>query len=358
MKVAFRVDASTQMGSGHVMRCAALAGLLRRRDAEIAFICREHEGNYCDWIEAQGYTLFRLPAPASDEATDRRLPHSKWLGVTQARDGEETRRMFADATWDWLIVDHYGLDAEWEEQMRPALGRIMVIDDLADRRHDADLLLDQNIQARPGRYDGLVPDICRQLLGPNFALLRSEFSQLRADSRPRDGELNRLLVFMGGSDQQNLTSKVLDGVRQSGLAVHTDVVMGGASVHLDNVRQQCSAAPACALHVQTGKMAHLMAGSDLMIGAPGSATWERCCLGLPSLLIAIAENQRELGIQVARRHAAILLGQAENISADSIAGMLKRLATRPSLLRAIGRRAGRIVDGIGGMRVAANLSGQ
>lgn len=357
MRVAIRADASRRIGSGHVMRCAALAGFLRQGGAEVTFICREHDGHYCDWLEKQGYAVARLPAAAEGEAIDGRLAHDAWLSATQARDSEQTRAVLGSG-WDWLIVDHYALDSEWEASMRPHAGRIMVIDDLADRDHDADLLLDQNLQARPDRYRGRLPVACMTLLGPAYALLRPEFARLRAEIEPRSGELKRVLVFTGGSDPHNLSGRALDAIQQAGLAVHIDVVIGGASGHLDAVRARCDAMQGCVLHVQTADMARLMASADLMIGAPGSTTWERCCLGLPSLLVSIADNQTELGTQISQRRAAIVLGRVEQVSAGSMAGTLKNLAQRPALLRAMSRRAARLVDGGGCSRVVAAMLGR
>ena len=359
IKVIIRADASRQIGSGHIMRCAALAQSLRERRAEVTFVCRAHDGNYCDWLEEQGFTVFRLPPAAAGSKQDRRLSHAAWLGVTQARDAEETSAVLEGGQWDWLIVDHYGLDAEWERTMRrriKVIQGIMAIDDLADRPHDADILLDQNLQSAQDRYLALLPDTCTQLLGPTYALLRPEFARMRAAAAPRGGDLKRLLIFMGGSDPHNITGRVLDGVRQAALAIHTDVVMGAAAAGLESVRLKCAGVPDCSLHVQTADMAQLMAKADLTIGAPGTATWERCCLGLPSLLLAFAENQRELGTQAARRRAAILLGDATNVSVEDIASMLKRLAHRPTLLRHLARRASTVVDGKGAHRVLAALT--
>lgn len=356
IKIVIRADASRQIGSGHITRCAALAEALRERQAEVTFVCRAHDGNYCDWLEEQRFKVFRLIPPAAGTVPDRRLFHAAWLGVTQARDAEETSAALGSDEWDWLIVDHYGLDAEWEQAMRRHAKRIMAIDDLADRLHDADILLDQNLQSEPDRYLGLLPEACTQLLGPAYALLRPEFARYRAAATPRSGDLKRLLVFMGGSDPHNITGRMLNGVRQAALAIHTDVVMGAAAAGLESVRQQCAALPDCSLHVQTADMAQLMAKADLTIGAPGTATWERCCLGLPSLLLAFAENQRELGTQAARRRAAILLGDATKVSVENIASMLKRLAHRPTLLRHLARRASTVVDGKGAHRVLAALT--
>lgn len=359
MQVAIRADASRQMGSGHIMRCATLAGWLQQRGAEVTFICRELDGNYCDWLEAQGYSVLRLRKPLATDVPDHRLAHAHWLGVTQAMDSIDVRQALAGRFCDWLIVDHYALDAEWERELCTFASRIMVIDDLADRRHEADLLLDQNLQSRPNRYQGLVPDPCPLLLGPDYALLRPEFALRRATTQTRTGEIKRLLVFMGGSDPLNLTALALRAIADAGLSqVRTDVVLGAASPHIDDVREIGAGIADCNIHIQTNAMATLMAEADLMIGAPGSSTWERCCLGVPSVLIGFAENQRELGRQIALRKGAIFLGETASVSEERLATMLRRLAVKPVLLRKISSRATQFADGHGGARIAAALTGK
>jgi UDP-2,4-diacetamido-2,4,6-trideoxy-beta-L-altropyranose hydrolase len=344
------------MGSGHIMRCATLGGWLRQRGAEVTFICRELDGNYCDWLEAQGYSVLRLRKPLATDVPDHRLAHAHWLGVTQATDSVDVRHALAGRFYDWLIVDHYALDAEWERELRTIASRVMVIDDLADRRHDADLLLDQNLQLHPNRYQGLVPDPCTLLLGPDYALLRPEFAHRRATTQTRTGEIKRLLVFMGGSDPLNLTARVLRAIAEARLLdVRTDVVLGAGSPHEAEVRKIAAAITGCSIHIQTNAMATLMTEADLMIGAPGSSTWERCCLGLPSVLIGFAANQLELGRQIASRKAAIFLGEADAIEQRNLPRILRKLATKPELLQRMSQRATRVTDGSGGTRVSAEL---
>jgi UDP-2,4-diacetamido-2,4,6-trideoxy-beta-L-altropyranose hydrolase len=354
MNFAFRVDASIHMGSGHVARCATLADYLRQCGGNSTFICRELPGHYCDWLAERGYAVQRLPAPSSvHHRSPDGLAHAAWLGVPkeqEIREAGEALRQVGHV--DWLIVDHYALDAEWEQAMRAHVPRIMVIDDLADRSHDADLLLDQNLQPHAGRYNNLLPPSCAQLLGPAFALLRPEFSETRAVLAPRNGEVRRVLVFMGGGDIQNITGKILDtltGPETDHLAM--DIVITKGSPYYEELQFRCSILPNCTLHVQTTNMASLMAKADLMIGGSGSATWERCCLGLPSVLISIAENQRTIGREISRHRAAIYLGDYETLNLEKLQSVLSRLIYRPKLLRHIGNRALSLVDGRGSDRV-------
>lgn len=345
-RIAIRADAAHWIGFGHIARCATLADRLRDQGARVTFLSRDLPGHYNDWLEQQGYPVYRLPAPESpaDDA---------WLGVSLAQDIDDCRPYLeSEASWDWLVVDHYGLGREWEHAARPFVRRILVIDDLADRHHDCDLLLDQNLQPAPGRYAGLVPPACRLLLGPRFALLRPEFAALHGATPTREGALRRLLIFMGGNDSARVTQKALAGLSQTGaenLAI--DVVIGKGNPHRDEIAAQCAQLPQARLHVQTPTMACLMAAADLMLGAAGTTSWERCCLGLPALVASVAPNQRDNGRQTARQRVAVYLGDAETLGPTDLGAAIGRLADHPGLLRRMSARARALVDGRGALRV-------
>ncbi len=357
LKVAIRADASVQMGSGHVMRCLTLANELAERGAEIAFISRGHPGNLFALIEASGHRLLRLPEPTA--VADARLAHAAWLGATQIEDAQQTAtalRQFTDP--DWLIVDHYAIDAEWEAMLRPLVGSIMVIDDLADRRHDCDLLLDQNLQDQTGqtRYDALLPAKAIKLIGPKYALLRPEFKSLRATARARSGAIKRVLVFFGGGDPSNETGKALLALK--GLAcvdLAVDVVVGGANPHYPQLLELSEQLPACTLYRQVSNMAELMANADLSVGAGGCAMWERSCLGLPSIVISLAANQQPGCEAMAKQGAILYLGQSERVAAELIASALSVARNASDFIEGISQRCSDICDGRGTDRVVSYL---
>lgn len=342
--VVIRADASVSIGSGHVMRCLALAEALKAARAKVAFVCREHEGNLCSLVQAARFPIFRLP----DES------------ATSGEDAEQTIEALGKA-WsaaDWIVVDHYGLDENWEKRIRRLGGRIMAIDDFTGRDHDCDLLLDQNVLPGTGSdYASRVPRSCRMLLGPQHALLRTEFARERARLRPRDGELRRVLIFFGGSDPTNETSKALDGVLEfgrSGLAI--DVVVGAANPHRDTVQRKCGTSPHASYHCQVGNMAELMAKADLSLGAGGSASWERCCLALPTIAAVLADNQARVAETLARQGALVNLGESGSLDATDYSTAIGRLDK--AALREMSRVAGTLVDGRGADRVAAELVGR
>lgn len=343
-RVAIRADASVAIGSGHVMRCLALAACLREQHVDVIFVCRDLQGHLCDLIAVRGFPVQRLPA-AEASALD-------WYV-----DAQETRAA-VQQLWthaDWVIVDHYQLDARWEREVRSIAGRIMAIDDVADRPHDCALLLDQN-QAMDmrRRYDGLLPAHCRQLLGPAYALLRDEFRQTRNALKRREGDLQRLLVFFGGSDPGNETSKVLRAIRELDVSgIGADVVVGSANPHAAQVQRLCSEMHKTRFHCQVDNMAALMANADLAIGAGGSTTWERCCLGLPALVVILAENQAALTDAVADYGAIVNLGWAHCLVAEDYKNGIKAISAEQRVrMSALGHA---LVDGMGASRVAQAL---
>ena len=273
MQVTFRTDASLDIGTGHVMRCLTLADALRAHGASCRFICR---------------------------------------------DAEQTLAALGASPVDWLIVDHYALDAAWGRALRPACRRLAVIDDLADRPHDCDLLLDQNLGRSAADYAGLVLAGCKVLAGAAYALLRPEFAALREYSlaRRRAGGLKRLLVAMGGVDKDNVTGSILAALRGCDLdrAAEITVVMGSKAPWLEQVKAQADLMPwPTRVEVNVAHMAQLMAVSDLAIGAAGTTAWERCCLGLPSLVMVLAANQQSGASALAAGHAALLLKDGDNL---------------------------------------------
>lgn len=206
--VAIRVDSSQVMGSGHLMRCLTLAERLRCEGTDVRFICRDLVGNPAHLAREKGFALELLPRREENSAL---TGYTAWLTVSQETDATETIAALeraGRAFLDRLIIDHYAIDEVWEKHLRPYTKEIFVIDDLANRRHDCDVLLDQNFYRHmQHRYDGLVPTTCRLLLGPQYALLREEFYRVRETMRVRDGSLRRILVFYGGSDLTSETER-------------------------------------------------------------------------------------------------------------------------------------------------------
>jgi UDP-2,4-diacetamido-2,4,6-trideoxy-beta-L-altropyranose hydrolase len=333
MRFLIRTDASVNIGTGHVVRCATLAKALLQLGHEISFLCRDLPGNLNQWLETRGFVVTRM---------------------TGSDDADAVRALAAAQRFDWLIVDHYGLGAGWETLVASVVTRILSIDDLG-RTHDCDLLLDQNY---PNPVHALykLTERCERLLGPQFALVRSEFAALRFGSLARmRTKLDRVLVFMGGSDPHNETSKALNGIALTARPhMMVDVVIGEANPHRISVESACLRLPHAQVHVQTPRMAELMAQADLAICAGGSATWERCVLGLPALVTVLADNQAPISEAMAAAGAQLLLGAHERLSPEDYARAIMTLT--PDQLGEMSRVAAGICDGRGTERVSARLT--
>jgi UDP-2,4-diacetamido-2,4,6-trideoxy-beta-L-altropyranose hydrolase len=358
MNIAFRTDASLEIGIGHVMRCLTLARALRSAGASCRFVTRAHPGHMGARIAAEGFDVTLLPAPHGPVPTGPPA-HAHWAGVDWAEDAAGTRAAL-DGTPDWMVMDHYAFDARWQRAACPAGTRIMVIDDLADRPHDCDLLLDQNLGHDAGDYDGLVPDRCTRLTGPRHALLRPEFAEQRAGAlAARAGcGLTHLMISMGGTDAVDATSTVLGALRDAPLptGMRISVIMGAGAPALEKVRVLAQTMPRPTEGaVDVDDMATRMAAADLAIGAGGSTTWERCCLGLPSIIVETAENQSGIAGAMARAGAGLAPGA---LHAPDFARALGKAVTdmeAPARLATMSQAAAWICDGDGAARVLAAL---
>jgi len=356
MNIIFRTDASLDIGTGHVMRCLTLAQVLRDQGINCRFICREHAGNLLDLIRERGFEAQALPMQVvlqeklgqQDAMGENTLAHAAWLGVDWQTDAEQTKNAIGELSADWLIVDHYALDVRWELALRPHYRMLMVIDDLADRKHVCDVLLDQNlVEGMGARYQDKVPSHCICLIGPQYALLRAEFVNLRPNSlaRRKLPELHRLIVFMGGSDASNETGKVIAGIKLSQKTwQHIDVVVGKSYTALSSLQQSLTTLPAT-LHIQTPDMAKLMALADLAITAGGSVTWEKCVLALPSLVVVLGQNQQPIANMMHEQGALQSMGKGEELTPKNYAHYLDEI--QKGDLAVMTERASVVCDGSG-----------
>lgn len=367
MRIAFRTDASLQIGTGHVMRCLTLADALHKHGVECLFICRPHRGNLLDLITLRGHRAIALPVLVADDSispyTDTELAHARWLGTDWGTDATDTYQALGDKIVDWFVVDHYALDGKWERVLRPACQRLMVIDDLADREHDCDLLLDQNLGRAISDYSGLISASATLLIGPQYALLRPEFALLRAESLARrsNPRFRHLLIAMGGVDKDNVTGQVLHALNACGAILpddlHITVVMGLHAPWLQEVQAQVAQLPhTVKVLVGVDNMAQLMVNSDLAIGAAGSTSWERCCLGLPSLIVVLAENQQKIAQALGRSGAVISLGTPfSNAFPVELQRAVIEIGSGNDRLGRLSVCAADITDGQGVMNVIQNL---
>jgi UDP-2,4-diacetamido-2,4,6-trideoxy-beta-L-altropyranose hydrolase len=354
LKVAVRADASSRIGSGHVVRCLTLAQALSGAGAQVRFLTRPHDLQVSGRIRASGFAVAELP-PAVDRPRIADGDYSAWLGVPEQLDAEQSLAAIGGEDVDLLIVDHYGLGAAWEARLAQACGAILVVDDLANRAHAADVLVDQNLRADGAdAYGPLVPDSCRVLSGPSYALIREEYVRARR-SGPGTGSVSRVLISFGGVDDLALLGVVLDGLSELAdqLEMVELVVADPAEVRAELGRR--SAALPLRLHGPQPHLAGLMAHADLAIGAGGGTTWERLCVGLPSIVVSRADNQRRGTRELARLGAIIDLGDAAELTGtavrDAVHGLLAADQQRwqmQQLGQALvdGRGRGRVVESV------------
>ncbi len=354
MNIAFRTDASTQIGTGHFMRCLTLADELKKQGAQIRFIGRSLPTHLSDMLNAKGVEYMTLSTDTTQEATDV-LAHASWLGTSQAQDAQATINALANQSWDWIVVDHYALDQRWESVVRASCKKLMVIDDLADRQHDCDVLLDQNYYAdMQTRYSGKVSAHCQLLLGPRYAPLREEFRALRKQIKPRTGDVKKILVFFGGMDADNYTGLAIQALVDLNNKRQVDVVIGAQHPKREQIQQAC-VKYGYVCHVQTTRIAELMAEADLAIGAGGTATWERCCLGLPTISLCVAENQSKQ-IADAAEIALLYAPVSERNLVDVIRDHINSLLENPALIKLISQTGMKLVNGGGSQRVASVMA--
>jgi len=336
MKVVFRVDASLEMGTGHVMRCLTLANELKQQNHEIVFICRELTGNLILLIK---YPVLVLPKNDNFQSDGLYL---NWLGATQEQDAEQTIKVIPKNT-DLLIVDSYALDEIWHKKLIPYTKKIMVIDDLADRQFDCDVLLNQNLGTQIKDYKDKVPNVCELLLGCDYALLRPEFPNLRENAlikRKNTKVIKNILISMGGSDITNKTYDILQEVSDD---LNIVVILGGISPHNKIIKNYAKSKKNVKVVVDADNISSLMFDADLAIGAGGSTSWERCCLGLPTLLYVLAENQRKIAGNLEQLGAVKIV--------DNLKVNLQNILNNFSFWQIMSEKAQTVCDGIGVKRI-------
>lgn len=327
------------------MRCLSLAQALRQRGADCLFLCRDLEGNLASRIREKDFPVVLM---AQNTKAGGELDWEEDARQTlQAIDGQKP---------DWLIVDHYSLDVRWESQVGSACGRVMVIDDLANRPHACEVLLDSNFM--PGarcRYERQVPLKTIRLLGPGYVLLHADYGRLHDRARIRARPIQSILLSFGYADQHNLTTRSLRAfldLRRPDLKL--EVTANPQSPHFAEISRVAAQSSRIRLHSSLPSLAPLMLEADLAVGAAGGTAWERCCLGLPALLVVTSTNQQALAKELSQKNLAILVGNHETATVDKIRDALEEVLESGNLEK-ISVACHQTVDGKGSGRVAEIL---
>ena len=405
MHIAFRVDSSTIIGYGHVMRCLTLAHAFAREYTEqhslnlhqstsnlsindkplrISFICRDHPGNINKRILDEKYSLLALPALEqarnTTEITTNSTPitteSSSWLGTSAAQDVQSCIAYLKDLPRiDLLVVDHYAIDGQWQQLLKPYYQQLLVIDDLANRQHICDFLLDQTFKCSPHSYSLLIPAHTHLLLGECYILLRDEFSTLKNSALLRRKSYantenqasqnithqvipTNILISMGGTDPDNLSELALYAIEQLNTQsshISATLVISSQSIHLSSLTIFCLQRSWLTLIIDSQNMADLMLSADIAIGACGGTAWERCCLGLPCLTSINAENQQLIATRLSAEKAIINLGWHKDITVDHIYSTLHSLLNDKERYKTISDAGFTVCDGMGAKRVAKTV---
>lgn len=352
MRVAFRADASREIGTGHVRRCAALAEAIIGRGGDVRFLSRESGVDVQNMVPGR---FDRLVATESRAASDPdTLAHSHWLTCSQAADAAECLQFLGDWQPDWVVVDHYAIDARWHEQLGSTLGcRIAAIDDLGDRRLSVDALIDHNWHAHHGtKYAGLLSRECMMLCGPEYAMLGSVYAN--APRYAFNAKVRSIGIFMGGTDHGNLSLIALDSARRAGFSGTIDIATTSANTNLEHLLARAAAEPGVTVTVDLPDLAAFFALHDLQLGAGGGATWERFCIGGPSLLLAFAANHDSVLEPLAALGVASV--KPCGWTGQELEREIARLLADGELRSRYTKRGQNLVDGKGASRLAAALS--
>ncbi len=350
MRVLIRADASPTIGSGHIARCLTLARVLRKQGSHVAFACRQLPGHRLEALRAEGFETFALPDRYPDEdpqqAIESMLP---WQADIDAL----VLLLAGHAAFDWVIVDHYGLDHHWQTAARQWAPRIAAVDDLATRRYSVDLLLNQNLSGLHENYQPLLPENCRTLLGPRYAMLREEF---RCPAIEINARARRVLVNFGGFDAARQTHHAMLALADF-TELQVDFVAGADNPAWTQMQALAATRPNWRLHSFVSDFYQRMSAADLFIGAGGGTSWERAAMGLPTLCIAVSNNQQNNGEVMAAAGAHVFMGAREQVSVEQLRDAIGFVVGNHYLRQSLAERSRQLVDGRGAERVAAALAG-
>jgi UDP-2,4-diacetamido-2,4,6-trideoxy-beta-L-altropyranose hydrolase len=347
MAVAFLCNASPEIGGGHVMRCLTLALALRVQGADVRFFSRVGTSETVPALTRSGLVVDTV---GSDPAS--------WVAAIRA---------WHAGGVDLAVVDSYAAGAAQQTVLRSAARRLMVIDDLANRVHDCDVLLDQNLGRNVADYAGLVPPSCQVLVGPPYALLRPEFAAARPRALARrqatyeaGTPVRRIIVSLGLTDLGGITARVVTALLAADTDAAIDVVVGSRAPSLPALRDLAAVHDCLTLHIDPPDICELMVAADLAVGAAGSTSWERCCLGLPTLILVLAENQRPGACALVEAGAA-MIGIPEpiddrNDDAEHLRRAIRRLCFDHEVARGMSKVSSTICDGAGTETVVMSLA--
>lgn len=360
--ILFRCDASNLIGSGHVIRCRTLARQLKNINKnKVVFLCRQQKGDFIQILKEE-FEVIELEKISKKDflVSKNKNIYESWLGCSQKEDAKNCLATLKHKKYnfDWIILDHYGIDQKWQSEFLNGFSnnnkpKIMVIDDLANRSHEANIILNQNLieLKLKNPYQSLVPEYCINLLGPKYALLDSEYSKIHNNIKERV-DFKNVLIYFGAVDPKNFVEKSLRKLLEANIPdLCIDVVISSYSKNYKKIKKISEENNNVKIHISLPTLVDLISKADFSIGAAGSTTWERVCLKLPTLVIATAENQINLAKSLANKRLIYLIGDW-NTSQKKIKNSLNFLINKDFKFFNFDF----LVDGLGAKRVANYLN--
>lgn len=355
MNIFFRVDASSQIGSGHVIRCLTLAKVLKKHGANCKFISRDHHNNLNEKIRKENFKIIVLPHSNKLKSTKNNKNlisnYSQWIGASSNDDAKQTIDVLKRENIDLLIVDHYGLNKSWEKKIRPFTKKIMVIDDFLDRKHDCDLFLNQNLILNQVKYNKNLPYNCVTLLGPEYALLQPSYRKLHKTVAARTGPIKRVLIYFGGTDCGDLIKiTILSFIKLKKKELFLDIVLSQKTKNLNEIKAFAKLNKKIKIYYEMRSLENLISRADLSIGACGVTSWERCCLGLYTLVVTLEKNQILIAKALQKKKLAKWIGDAKYINKRKIINALKEVFKKD--IFKLSMNCNQITDGNGARKVS------
>jgi len=347
-----RVDAGIEIGDGHFLRCLTLANSLKKKFDQIIFISNQLPKHFIEKIKRSNFKIYKINGYTQIQEKKLGEKIKEHLINNDLVETKKIIEKYKNST-NWLIIDHYGIDYVWEKNVRTNIEKIIVIDDLANRKHRCDILIDQNFyENMEKRYTKLIPNYCKQFLGPKFTLLRPEFFNARKNLK-RKKQFKRILISFGGSDPSNETKKALLAINDLDEKYRIDVIVGTNNPNKKQIMKLCSKISSCNFYQQVENISKYMKKADLAIGAGGTSTWERCCLGLPTIVTSLSKDQKKINEELSKIGCMIYLGDADKTTKIDYVKILKEIDSKR--LSEISEKCLLLVDGKGVKRTVNKI---
>jgi len=337
-KSLFRCDGSTQIGTGHIMRCLSLAEGLKRKHWQCAFVMKDYDARLADKIEEKGFELRLIPKESSLK-----------------EDLKLTRKYASQWKVSIILTDSYDLDREYLKTLKEDKFFVLSIDDSTQTHFYSDILLNQNIHATAREYSERIEPYTKLLLGPKYALLREDFVSSRNAERISE-KVQKVLVTMGGGDPYNQSLKVLRALENMKEAFSITVLLGSSFLfheEIENFTRRAS--KKIKIVHNTNQVARLMKESDLAISASGCTVWELCCLGVPTILLILSENQEPIAQSLQKKGIMKNLGWFNQVNEPYIQQEVSKLSADQKLRKEMADKGQLLLDGLGVKRVVKEI---